>query len=101
MKIYLQPPYYDLQRELEDEVTAYMTTKIEGQEGIDHPPHYVEDRVYEPADVIVDWDLPYCLGNVVKYISRAGRKSTPLRDLKKAQWYLNYWINRMESGNVK
>lgn len=41
-------------------------------------------------------NLGYNLGNVVKYILRAGRKdpSKLLEDLKKAQWYLNREIEK-------
>jgi len=34
----------------------------------------------------------------VKYISRAGKKGSKLEDLRKAQWYLNYEIERLEGG---
>jgi len=65
---------------------------------IDHPPHYVKGRKYEPLDVIIDWELPYLEGQVVRYISRAGRKGTRLTDLKKAQFYLNRAIAQIEHG---
>lgn len=41
-------------------------------------------------------NLGYNLGNVVKYILRAGRKdpSKLLEDLKKAQWYLNREVEK-------
>jgi hypothetical protein len=57
---------------------------------INRPAHYAEGRKYEPIDVITDWQLDFLLGNVVKYVSRAGRKanSTKLQDLEKAQFYL-------------
>ena len=56
---------------------------------INHPPHYA-DHKHEPIDVIEDWGLDFCLGNVVKYISRAGKKTDdPTEDLKKARWYLD------------
>lgn len=64
---------------------------------INHPSHYVGGRKYEPIDVIEDWELGFCLGNTVKYISRAGRKDAILQDLKKASWYLSREINRLES----
>ena len=53
---------------------------------VNHPNHYAAGRKYEPIDVIEDWELGFCLGNAVKYISRAGRKdpSTHVEDLKKA-----------------
>jgi hypothetical protein len=57
---------------------------------INNPSYYTKGRKYEPIDVIEDWKLSYCLGNALKYISRAGRKdkSTYCQDLKKAVWYL-------------
>lgn len=68
---------------------------------IDHPNYYAEGRVYEPIAVIVDWDLPFTLGNTIKYISRAGRKNkeTCIEDLEKAAWYLNFEIERLRGQN--
>lgn len=67
---------------------------------IDHPSHYAEGRKYEPIDVIEDWELGFCLGNAVKYISRAGRKdpSTHVEDLKKAIWYIEREIRKVEEN---
>lgn len=64
---------------------------------IEHPSHYGgEDNVYEAIKVIEAWDLGFCLGNVVKYLSRCGKKEGNSReqDLKKALWYLNREVNR-------
>lgn len=55
---------------------------------INKPKHYCEGRKYEPIDVILDWDLNFCLGQVVKYVSRAGRKGDILSDINKALYYL-------------
>lgn len=63
-------------------------------EAVDHPAHYADGRKYEPIDVIEDWELGFCLGNTVKYISRAGRKNDAVEDLKKAMWYLQREIER-------
>ena len=54
------------------------------------PPHYRTGGI-ETIDFIEAKDLNYRLGNVVKYVSRAGKKldSDPLVDLKKARWYLD------------
>lgn len=55
---------------------------------VNHPPHYKAGGV-ETIDFIEAKDLNYRLGNVVKYVSRAGRKDTdPVQDLEKAAWYL-------------
>ena len=81
--------------------------EVEVYDNVNCPSHYTEGRKYEPIDVIVDWGLNFPLGNTVKYISRAGRKldylgqdpkAKKLEDLKKAEFYLNYEINRLEEG---
>lgn len=68
---------------------------------INKPSHYCEGRKYEPIDVIKDWDLNFNLGNVVKYISRVGRKDDSLQELKKARVYLNHEIKYLENKNEK
>lgn len=68
-------------------------------ETVNHPDYYGgEDNTYEAIKVIDAWGLGFCLGNVVKYISRAGKKScdTEIQDLKKAAWYLDHEINRLQ-----
>ena len=72
----------------------------ENKEMVNHPSHYGgEDNPYEAIKVIEAWDLDFCLGNVVKYISRAGKKNKEclLEDLEKAAWYLNREISNMKS----
>jgi len=74
-----------------------------GQAGdkVDHPSHYGgKDNPYEAIKVIEAWDLGFCLGNTVKYISRAGKKSGDglLDDLSKARWYLDRQIQRIQKG---
>ena len=64
------------------------------------PSHYCEGRLFEPIEVINDWQLDFDLGNVVKYISRAGRKDDKIKDLEKALFYLNHAINK-EKKEVK
>jgi hypothetical protein len=65
---------------------------------IDHPDHYGgEDNPYEAIKVIEAWGLDFHLGNVVKYLARAGKKGSWLEDLKKARWYLDREIARYEA----
>ena len=55
------------------------------------PDHYILGRKFQTWDVIVDWDLDFLTGNVVKYISRLGRKggdNTRLSDLIKCRNYI-------------
>lgn len=66
---------------------------------VDHPQHYGgADSQYEAIKVIEAWQLDFCMGNVVKYISRAGKKNPEkeLEDLKKAEWYLKRKIKQLE-----
>lgn len=74
--------------------------KNEVRDDVNHPSHYTDGKI-EVIDYIEDKHLPYHLGNVVKYISRAGKKDPvkTLEDLKKAQWYLNRYISKMEENN--
>ena len=69
------------------------------KEMVNHPAHYGgENNVYEAINVIEAWDLDFCLGNAVKYISRAGKKdpAKELEDLNKAVWYLNRRIQQIQ-----
>lgn len=69
---------------------------IEHREAIDHPDYYKRGGV-EAIDAIEAWGLGFHLGNVVKYIARAGRKTKDgLQDLRKAAWYLDREIKRRE-----
>jgi len=63
---------------------------------VNHPPHYKAGGI-ETIDFIEAKELGYNLGNVVKYITRADHKGNKLEDLKKAQWYLNRAIERVNT----
>lgn len=65
------------------------------QETIAHPPHYNVGPI-EVIDAIEAWELGFHLGNVVKYVARAAHKGNQLADLKKARWYLDREIGRLE-----
>lgn len=67
---------------------------------ISHPPHYCFGK-YEPVKAIQDWGLSFCLGNVVKYLARAGRKdgNSKLQDLLKAKQYIEFEIEGLENEN--
>lgn len=55
------------------------------------------------ADYVSDFELNFDLGNVIKYVSRAGKKygEKAVEDLEKAQWYLNHAISRFRSDFEK
>lgn len=67
-------------------------------DAVNHPPHY--KGFSNGAEVIdITENLNFNLGNVVKYVARAGRKTDdPVEDLRKAQWYLGREIERITQG---
>lgn len=67
-------------------------------EKINHPKHYKGNR-FEAIDIIEDYELDFNLGNVIKYVLRAGKKNDKLEDLKKAQFYINRQIELLERVN--
>jgi hypothetical protein len=70
------------------------------KEAVNHPQHYGgENSQYEAIKVIEAWGLDFCLGNTVKYISRAGKKDNIVQDLKKAKWYLERKIAQLETSS--
>lgn len=67
---------------------------------VDHPSHYTYGSI-ETIDFIESMGLgtDFCLGNVIKYVSRAGHKGDAVWDLRKARWYLNRAIYELERGD--
>jgi hypothetical protein len=65
---------------------------------IDHPEHYNQHPAgIECIDVVEHYN--FNLGNAIKYIWRAGLKSTnTIEDLKKAAWYVQREITRLEKS---
>jgi hypothetical protein len=74
-----------------------MDTPTTPKEAVNHPQHYGGDTPYEAIKVIEAWNLDFCLGNTVKYISRAGKKSAEkeVEDLLKARWYLERRLQQL------
>lgn len=69
-------------------------------EKVNHPAHYGgKDDPFEVLKIIEHYDLGFATGNALKYLLRAGRKpGEPYADdLKKAAFYLNREIERVES----
>ena len=76
---------------------------------VNHPPHYTSgppcQNCGQPVECItVTREMNFNIGNVIKYLWRAGKKSDVglqrdqklLQDLKKAAWYLADEIKRLE-----
>lgn len=63
---------------------------------VNHPSHYQHHNGVECIQVVEH--MNFCRGNAIKYIWRAGEKdpTKELEDLKKARWYLDREITRIE-----
>lgn len=65
------------------------------------PPHY-QGKI-ETIDYIEDklgeGFVPFCLGNVIKYVSRYDKKGKPQEDLQKAAVYLDWAIRKLGESN--
>lgn len=66
-------------------------------DAVNHPPHYTFSKI-EVLDAIEAWELPYHLGNVVKYVARAKHKGNEIQDLEKAAFYLARHIENLKRG---
>jgi len=63
---------------------------------VDHPQHYKRGNAPECIE-LVRW-MNFNLGSAIKYLYRAGLKggNPTVQDLKKALWYIQDEINKLE-----
>lgn len=66
---------------------------------VNHPPHYKSHPSGIECITIAE-HFNFCLGNAIKYIWHAGEKGSQLEDLKKARWYLDREIRRIEDAKL-
>jgi len=89
-----------------DEIIKQTETEIREYNAVSKPAHYADSKI-EVIDYIEDKKLGFCLGNAIKYISRAGKKKDngrdiiekEIEDLQKAIWYINrriYELNQQD-----
>lgn len=69
------------------------------EDPVNSPAHYNDGKI-EVIDYIEDKKLGFCLGNAIKYISRAGKKDPgkEVEDLSKAIWYINRRIKEIQEA---
>lgn len=65
-----------------------------------NPPYYRRGEI-ELIDIIEAWELNFHLGNALTYIVRSEHKENKVRDLRKAIWYINREIGRIENEQGK
>ena len=65
---------------------------------VNHPKHYTSHP--SGIEIIeITEHMNFCLGNAIKYIMRSELKGKQIEDLKKAAWYINREIDRLERVN--
>jgi hypothetical protein len=64
---------------------------------VNHPPHY-NGHPSGVECITIARHMGFNLGNVLKYIWRAGRKGPAIEDLRKERFYLDDEIARLEAA---
>lgn len=90
-------------KNMKDEIIKQTEKELIEYDAVNHPAYYTDSKI-EVIDYIEDKKLGFCLGNAVKYISRAGKKKDSgksvsdkeIEDLKKAIWYINRRIYELQ-----
>lgn len=83
------------------------TSKITNQtDTVNSPSHYNQTKI-EAIDIIEDVtagyqsNVKYHIGNAIKYLIRAPFKNNTVEDLKKAVWYINRAVGKLEGEQNK
>lgn len=90
-----------LQQDILD--SAECELKVKKQDNITHPKHYMmggKETIEVIKDVTDKEFGSFCVGNVIKYISRYKYKNG-IEDLKKAQQCIQFMIDDLEKENKK
>ena len=67
----------------------------------DHGPKYYRRGKIQVWDFIRDQELNFHLGNVIKYVCRAGHKTDQINDLKKAIHYLTNELEHVTNNHTR
>ena len=83
-------------KDTDEAIIAYRLSQQskEKPDPVNSPSHYTS----HPSGIEciqVTEHMPFCIGNAIKYLWRAGLKGDAVEDLKKAAWYINREIERV------
>lgn len=72
---------------------------------VNHPDHYNQGRI-EVIDYIEDCigaegAYYFCIGNCLKYVSRAEYKGNQKQDIEKCRWYINKALELLDKFESK
>lgn len=91
--LWFAPPSNSRPRDIDD-----ASAEKDSAEAVNHPPHYTSHPSGIEAIEVCE-HFPFSIGNVIKYLWRAGLKNDAIEDLKKARWYLSREIEKREKEN--
>jgi hypothetical protein len=63
---------------------------------VNHPPHYTTHPSGIEAIELCQYEN-FCIGNALKYLLRHQKKGEPIQDLRKAIWYIEREIDRLQN----
>lgn len=87
----------------EYEIIGYSEPRNESSDDPVNPRHYADLGQFAAIYIIEKWGLDFNLGQVLKYIQRAGHKpgESELTDLEKAAWYLQRKLHELDPEKHK
>lgn len=92
---------YDVKQDSTRQIAKALQSdkKFKPHDPINYPKHYIGKNGLEEIQVIEEFELDFHLGNVFKYIVRAGKKDgeTAQTALEKARWYLSRKLQQLSS----
>lgn len=73
------------------------------RDDVNHPAHYAGCGAMCKCGEVIECiqiaeNMGFNLGNVIKYIWRSDKKHDPIKDLRKALWYLSREIDKRGGG---
>lgn len=89
--------YYEQEQQALKKANEQQAKKQKTYDTVQSPIHYTMGVTIEPIDYIIDHQLDFLEGNVIKYVSRWTLKNG-IEDLKKARFYLDKLIEREENA---
>lgn len=92
------------EQNMQNEIKQIESEQKKQHDAVNCPAYYTDSKI-EVIDYIEDKKLGFCLGNAIKYISRAGKKTDngrkildkEIEDLQKAVWYINRRIYELKN----
>lgn len=69
-------------------------------DAVNHPSHYTGHASGIECIKITE-HFNFCTGNAIKYLWRAGQKGDAVQDLRKAIWYIEREISRLQNTSAR